>query len=182
MAIGSDSNHEPAAGGEALQGWVTSFRRLFDPHPAHVALLELSGTVLAVNAAWTQYAAAHGLPAAYDFVGRNYLEACEAGVAVEYPGAREAYVGLLDVLRNGRPKFTVVYACHTPARREWYRMWVEPQTPAVPVVIVAHQLISTEPWAPGEAAAEGGPTIARPGGKLGRVDSRRGDDGRWAAR
>ena len=126
--------------------WVRAFRVLFDPQPSHVALLRLDGVVLAVNTAWQRYATDNGVAERYQFVGSNYLAVCEAGVAVDHPGAREAYVGLLDVMRNGRPKFTLMYTCHCPARREWYRMWVEPQTPSVPAVIVAHQLIDAKPW------------------------------------
>jgi hypothetical protein len=33
-----------------------------------------------------------------------------------------------------------------------YRMWVEPQTPSVPAVIVAHQPVESRPWTPDEAA------------------------------
>ena len=101
--------------------------------------------ILAVNAGWQTYGRENGIPVDYVMVGQNYLAICEAGAAAEYPMAREAYVGLLEVLKAGRPKFTLVYPCHTPTRREWYRMWVEPQSPAVPVVIVAHQLVGSEP-------------------------------------
>ena len=132
-------------GSAAASAWRAVFERLFDPHPSHVALVGLDGMVLAVNAAWRRYGAANGLRAGYDFVGQNYLAACEAGVVARYPSAEEAYVGLLGVLRSGRPKFTLVYSCSTPDRRETYRMWVEPQSPSVPAVIVAHELIASRP-------------------------------------
>ena len=132
-------------GGESTGRWQLLFRQLFESHPANVALLDPEGTILAVNAGWREYGRANGIPYGYDMVGRNYLAVCEAGAAADYPMAREAYVGLLEVLKAGRPKFTLVYPCHTPTRREWYRMWVEPQTPTVPVVIVAHQFVSSEP-------------------------------------
>ncbi len=141
--------------------FVRAFRQLFNPHPSHVALVGLDGTILAVNAAWERFARENGVAPGYDFVGTNYLLACELGVGTEEPGAREAYVGLLDVLRNGRPKFTLTYACHSPARQRWYRMWIEPQTPAVGAVIVAHQLVESRPWSPGDppaASLAGGPS------------------------
>ena len=151
MSSGSDPTQvqTPGEGGHTpgpASQWLRAFQQLFDPHPSHVALVAVDGTVVAVNAAWVRYGRANGLAAGYEFVGQNYLAVCEAAVAAEYPSAREAYLGLLDVLRNGRPKFTLIYPCHTPARREWYRMWVEPQTPAVPAVIVAHQLVVAKPW------------------------------------
>lgn len=150
MSTGSEQSDD-VTGGAGGQGppaqWVRAFQQLFDPHPSHVALLRLDGTVLAVNTAWRRYGQVNGLAAEYEAVGQNYLAVCEAGVAANYPGAREAYVGLLEVLQNARPKFTLMYSCHTPAQREWYRLWVEPQTPSVAAVIVAHQLVSVKPWA-----------------------------------
>jgi hypothetical protein len=130
--------------------WVRAFHHLFNPHPSHAALVELDGTVLAVNTAWDRFAQASGVAAGYTFVGQNYLAAAEAGVSAGEPGSRETYVGLLDVLRNGRPKFTLTYACHSPSRQAWYRIWIEPQAPTVPAVIVAHQLVSSRPWPTGD--------------------------------
>jgi hypothetical protein len=146
-----------AAGGAAsrygfAEHWRRTFGQLFDPHPSHVAMVGLDGTVLAVNAAWRGYASTHGVADRYEFVGQNYLSVCEAGVASGLWSAQAAYVGLLGVLRSGRPKFTMTYPCNTPARREVYRMWVEPQTPSVPAVIVAHQPVESRPWTPDEAA------------------------------
>ncbi len=157
MSSGAASDDQEGAGDDQSSGqWVQAFQQLFDPHPSQVALLDLEGQVLAVNTAWRRYGTSNGLPAGYEAVGRNYLAICEAGVAVAYPGASEAYVGLLDVLRNARPKFTLTYACHTPARREWYRMWVEPQSPSVAAVIVAHQLVDSKPWVADDAAEAAG--------------------------
>ena len=171
MTPGVDEREGNEGGGAGdPAAWGRVFGQLFDPHPSHVALVGLDGTILAVNAAWRRYASANGNRADYAFVGRNYLAECEAGVAAGYPSAAEAYVGLLGVLRNGRPKFTLVYPCHGPAGREWYRMWVEPQTPSVAAVIVAHQLVAAEPWAVGDARS--GPT-AWPAPASGTTDAAR---------
>jgi len=161
MSFRPEQSRVASGDDSALGQWVQAFRQLFDAHPAHVALLGLDGTVLAVNSAWQAFGAASGLRSGYDFVGQNYLALCEAGVAAGGAGAQEAYIGLLDVMRNGRPKFTLVYPCHSPARRQWFRMWVEPQTPSVPTVIVAHKLIESRPWHaddPADLAAR----VARP--------------------
>ena len=169
MARVSDQSggDQTPAGDRPPRSWALVFEQLFDPHPSNVALVALDGTVLAVNAAWRQYGRDNGLPADYGFVGRNYLAVCEAGVAARYPMAEEAYLGLLGVMRNDRPKFTMVYPCHTPARREWYRMWVEPQSPSVPAIIVAHQLVESKPWV-GESGADapGWPATGGGGGGI----------------
>ena len=173
MSDGADNFGDPLGDPEGRR-WQFAFEQLFNPHPSHVALVGLDGLVIAVNAAWREYGRANGLPAEYQFVGQNYLAVCEAGVAAGHPGAQEAYLGLVGVLRNGRPKFTMVYPCHSPRQRAWYRMWVEPQSPSVPAVIVAHQLVSARPVAEGETGV--GYWSPQPGAS-GRVDARSADDG-----
>jgi len=126
---------------------------LFDPNPAHVALLDLQGVIVETNAAWKRFAVENGLPAHYECVGQNYLRLAEEAAGGQSLLAQEAYIGLLEVMCTRRPKFTMIYPCHAPGERRWYRMWVEPQTPAVPAVIVAHYLCATKPVVEaGEAA------------------------------
>jgi hypothetical protein len=97
------------------------FSRLFDSSPAQVALLDLNGVILQTNRAWKQFGRENGLPAGYDCVGLSYLQACEPGVNSHDVGARQAYIGLLEVLRARRPKFTMAYPCHSPTERRWFR-------------------------------------------------------------
>lgn len=130
---------------DSLAEYRRTFRRLFDGRSAQVALLDLSGVILETNIAWQQFGQDNGLARSYEPVGRNYLSLCEAGISESYPSAREAYVGLLEVMETRRPKFTMVYPCHSPLMRRWYRMWVEPQLPEVPAIIVAHYLYLTKP-------------------------------------
>jgi hypothetical protein len=107
--------------------------------------VDLQGIILATNRAWTQFGWENGLTASFDSVGKNYLKSCEQAVSCGWPGAQQAYVGLLEVIRLQRPKFTMVYPCHSPTQRRWYRMWVQPQMPIVPAVIVAHHWQSSKP-------------------------------------
>jgi hypothetical protein len=114
------------------------FKRLFDPTAAQVALINLEGVILETNRAWKQFGQDNGLPPDYQCVGKNYLHVCEAAVAANEPGSQRAYLGLLSVIRVHRPKFTMVYTCHSPNQRRWFRMWVEPQLPEVPAIVIAH--------------------------------------------
>ena len=53
--------------------------------PAHVALLDPDGVILAVNAGWRKFADANGLADGDACVGANYLEICDSanGASVE---------------------------------------------------------------------------------------------------
>lgn len=114
------------------------FHGVFATHPAHVALLDLQANILAVNDAWIQFARSNGLRSDYAFGGANYLQVCEPAAAIGDAYARDAYLGLLQVLRSNRPKFTLVYPCHSPLEQRWFGMWVQPQTPEADAIVVAH--------------------------------------------
>jgi hypothetical protein len=130
----------------------TVFASIFAAHPANIALLDLNATILAVNSSWSRFAQENGLRAGYEFTGANYLAACEPGATAGDDYAQKAYVGLLGVLRAGIPKFTLVYPCHSPTEQRWYRMWVQPQNPEAPAIVVAHSFIG--PTAPTADASD----------------------------
>ena len=128
------------------------FQGVFGSHPAHVALLDLRANILAVNDAWTRFGQTNGLRDDYDFSRANYLQACEPGAVGGDAYARDAYVGLLQVMRSNRPKYTLVYPCHSPAEQRWFRMWIQPQAPEADAIVVAHKSLgATRP----REAAEG---------------------------
>ncbi len=130
---------------DALEKYRTVFLQLFDCSAAHVVLLDLEGTIIETNTAWRQFGTDNGLAAEYEFRGVNYLSLIERAAEQGWPGAKETYLGLLEVMHARRPKFTTIYPCHSPTERCWYRMWLEPQTPQVPAIIVAHYLCATKP-------------------------------------
>jgi hypothetical protein len=117
----------------------TIFDGLFKTHPAHVALLDLQANILAVNDAWVRFGRANGLRADYDFGRSNYLHACEPAADAGDDYARDAYTGLLQVMRSSLARFTLVYPCHAPAEQRWFRLWVQPQRPAADAIVVAHK-------------------------------------------
>ncbi len=123
---------------------VSLFKQLFDAHPANVCMLDMSGHILAVNASWMRFARDNELPDTYSFEGKNYLEACIAAAQSGDPHASAALTGLLDVLATGRKNFSLVYPCHAPHERRWFKLWIEPQMPETPVVILAHKLERAE--------------------------------------
>lgn len=129
---------------ETDQHIVRVFRTLFDEHDAHVCMIDLKGAILAVNAAWRRFGEENGLGPTYRCEGINYLDLCTTAAEQGDSAAAEALAGLLDVLTTGRSKFVMTYPCHAPHERRWFKLWVEPQMPFSPVVIVAHQLLRHE--------------------------------------
>lgn len=86
----------------------------------HVAVLDERGTVVAVNRAWRDFAAANASTTRGLLEGANYFDACESaeGEGAEY-AARFAD-GLRAIISGGLDEFTLEYPCHAPARLRWF--------------------------------------------------------------
>jgi hypothetical protein len=120
------------------------FKQLFDWHPAHVCMLDLDGKILAVNRSWSRFAEGNGLSPQYKFDGQSYLDICSVAAEKGDDYAKQALTGLLDIMATGRRKFVLTYPCHAPHEKRWFKLWIEPQMPEAPVIIVAHQLDRAE--------------------------------------
>ena len=92
---------------------------LLNALPAHIAVLDAAGVIVAVNEAWRRFANQNGLRDAHHGVGRNYLDVCSpppgAGAAATWAVA----AGLRAVLAGQRSEFSMEYPCDSPleARR-----------------------------------------------------------------
>ena len=93
----------------------------FQALPTTMAVLDTSGTILYVNAAWEAFARKNGAPLlAETSVGRNYLAASSSA---EGDGADEGLVassGIAAVLAGTVPFFTLEYPCHSPDEQRWF--------------------------------------------------------------
>ncbi len=98
-------------------------RGVLDALPEHIVVLDSTGVIVAVNAAWTRFNRENG--GATAAVGVNYLAACRAACSSGDRGAREILEGLEDVLAGRRDSFTQAYPCHAPDRQRWYLMHAE---------------------------------------------------------
>ena len=107
----------------------------------HMAVIDSTGRILAVNDAWRRYwgenaassraadaaADADEAPAPADFgVGQAYVAVCEraAGPGVEDLAAVEA--GIRGVIAGQTEHFTLEYPCHVPWEQRWFQVSVTP--------------------------------------------------------
>ncbi len=88
-------------------------------------MLDRSGTIVAVNAAWTRYAQSNGGDGSGTSVGINYLEASCAPTTVD-PFALAAREGITQVLAGARPSFAMEYPCHAPDEERWFVLDARP--------------------------------------------------------
>lgn len=102
------------------------FRHAIDALPAHIAVVDHVGTIIAVNAAWRRFAIENGGAGARVGVGVNYLSVCEASTGADRALAREVAEGIRGVLSGSLQSFAREYPCHSPTTQRWYQVQVAP--------------------------------------------------------
>lgn len=116
---------------------------------AHIAVVDLAGTIVAVNEAWSRFARQNGDPDAQAVgVGSDYLGVCRRAAEAGDFSAEQALHGILAVMDYRQPRFELEYPCHSPDRRRWFRMSVTALENGVGVV-VSHEDITARHEAEG---------------------------------
>src|SRR5215207_4231087 len=118
-------------------------QRTLDSLSAHIAIIDETGTIVAVNKAWRDFARANGL-AAQDYAeGANYLRACDSAAGAYSEEAAPFAEGIRSVLSGQRDKFELEYPCHSPSERRWYIGRVTQfAADGPPRAVVAHENIT----------------------------------------
>jgi PAS domain-containing protein len=95
-----------------------------DSSPVRLALIDVSGDIVAVNRTWREFAATDGIAAGVP-EGANYLRACEEAMGDSALEAARFAEGIGSVLSGERQEFTMEYPCHFPGEPRWFVGWVE---------------------------------------------------------
>jgi len=109
-------------------GTVITIKKDFsvlDAVQAHIAVLDTSGEIIAVNAAWRTYARTNDYGGSTFGVGQNYLHVCNAAQA-SLPESSSIAEGIRKVLAGQMESFSTVYECSGPDSRAWYKGSVTP--------------------------------------------------------
>lgn len=103
------------AAGTIVKHKVATFEGL-KSLPASVAVLDASGTIVAVNDTWKQFGRRNGLRLSHSAIGSNYLQYSRS----DEPDSRR-FVGELRALLAGkRDLLTFIYPCHSRTRARWF--------------------------------------------------------------
>ncbi|MDF2440760.1 MAG: hypothetical protein JWN98_1744, partial [Abditibacteriota bacterium] len=91
-----------------------------DALAAHIAILDETGHIIAVNGAWRRFAGENQFAGNAYGIGLNYLQICEAATG-EY--AAEAPIvahGIREVMARRVPEYYLEYPCHTSNDQCWF--------------------------------------------------------------
>jgi PAS domain S-box-containing protein len=120
-------------------------RATVDALSAEIAILDETGTIIAVNQAWRAFAAANTPPGMQAQVaeGTNYLAVCEQAYG---PNAEEAPTiadGIHAVMNGEQEEFWLEYPCSSPNEQRWFNVRVTRFPNAGPLrIVVAHENIT----------------------------------------
>lgn len=84
--------------------------------PASVAILDASGTIVAVNSTWKQFGRRNGLRLPHSATGLNYLQYCRS----DEPDSRRFAIQLRALLAGKRDLLTYIYPCHSRMQARWF--------------------------------------------------------------
>jgi PAS domain S-box-containing protein len=109
----------------------------------HIAILDRTGLILAVNEAWERFARDNGGPSYTNIgPGSNYIDACRVAEAHDDPFAQAAIDGIQSVQGGTQDMFSLEYPCHSPTEERWFIMRVLPLKGQADGVVISHSDIS----------------------------------------
>ena len=116
---------------------------VLDALPDSLAVLDQSGTIVAVNRAWETFARENGGPdVATGSIGSNYLAVCRA--ASHDAIARQVLHGLRAILAGTELCFVLEYPCHSPTKQRWFRLRAVPLPGDQRSAVVVHTNITAQ--------------------------------------
>lgn len=117
-------------------------RSTLDSLSAHVAVLDATGTIIAVNKAWRSFAQQSGYVSDDDGVGSNYLAVCESSAPLSRDAAATAKA-LRDIMAGRRREFRMEYPCTGPDGPRWFQLRItRPEQQEMPRIVIAHEDIT----------------------------------------
>jgi len=112
---------------------------VLDSLPAHIAVLDTDGTLLAVNQPWLRFASVNGYAGSEGLaVGANYLEVCRRSIENGEMVAQAVLEGLEAVLADEMSHFELEYPCRLPTTTRWYIVHVLRPPVDIGGAIVSH--------------------------------------------
>src|ERR687893_803992 len=139
--LGALGREQAARQEEALRS--EDRQRTLDSLSAHIAIIDQTGTIVAVNKAWRDFAEANGAAAQNYAEGANYLRACDSAAGPYSEEAAPFAEGIRSVLGGQRETFELEYPCHSRSERRWFITRVTPfEGGGSSGAVVAHENIT----------------------------------------
>ena len=127
---------------ETLQESQRFLRSSLDALSGHIAVLDETGKILAVNEAWRRFAEENQFVGVDYGVGASYLKYYNKIIPPEC-GVPPYTTGINDVIAGRQARFELEYPCHSPKVQRWYIMRVTRfQSPGPTRIVIVHDNIT----------------------------------------
>ena len=115
---------------------------VLDSLTSHIAVLDNEGFILAVNAAWIEFANRNGYKMT-DHTGINYLEICDLCSGKDSEEAPLVAKGIREIIEDRKKSFSLEYPCHSLTEENWFCVRVTPyEDRELKGIVVAHENIT----------------------------------------
>jgi diguanylate cyclase (GGDEF)-like protein len=111
---------------------------VLDALPDATAVLDNSGSIVAVNRAWRMFALDNGGRPGTTGAGVNYLDVCARSAAAGCEDAHAAAVGVRAVLAGETVHSEFEYPCPSPVVNRWFLLRITPLAGAIPGAVASH--------------------------------------------
>ena len=111
---------------------------VIDALASHICVIDSNGMIVAVNRAWTKFAAENSPISKPQGIGTSYLDVCgrAAGAGAEEAEAFE--LGVRSVLEGRTDLFQLEYPCHSPTENRWFLGRVTPLQVTPRGAVISH--------------------------------------------
>lgn len=114
-----------------------------DALSSHIAILDATGTIVAVNKAWREFALANPPLSSNVNEGANYLTVCDAAAGEDAETAQSFAQGIRNVLEGTESFFSMEYCCHSPNEKRWFVGRITRFSgDGPPFVVIAHENVT----------------------------------------
>jgi PAS domain S-box-containing protein len=118
-------------------------QQTLDSLSAHIAIVDESGEILAVNEVWRAFARSNGTGLEKVSEGANYLRVCDSAKGLHAEEAAAFADGIRAVLSGRRESFEMEYPCHAPTEQRWFMGKVTRFSGSgAPRAVIAHENIT----------------------------------------
>lgn len=118
-------------------------RSIINSLNSHIAVINYSGTIIAVNESWNRFALSCGETTLQQTgLGSNYYEVCQKSEENGDETAPKILKGLKKVMAKQVKNFYLEYPCHSDKEKKWFELFAVPFDGEEELVVIAHQDIS----------------------------------------
>ena len=108
----------------------------------HIAVIDASGLILTVNAAWREFALVNGADPDAVSEGADYLSVCDRAAAAGCTDAARAAALIREVIAGKSKTGMIEYPCYSPDEPRWFQLKVtNSRATGPPCIVIEHESI-----------------------------------------